>query len=230
MRAPPCCSPRLPSETWCVAFARCSSDPKAVLLVNAVDVDPSARPTPSEITLYNVGEIGYGAAAVGSRARCWTRSPSPAMWWDPCGARRRVDDQVSLPCVADVPLGCDGGARRQSRVRRRTTAGVAMRRDEARWCRAPRDRSLVGDRMRHAAYRRVDGPSLRPVRPWLRLSDSLSVSIIRTGQPYDPAPLARADRSGGRAITRRRGGVVSHHVRRIGVSSGARPGQRGESA
>ena len=197
--------------------------------MNAVDVDAAARPDPAR-------DIAVHRRGIRVRCGSWTgRAPQDAIaiTRDLAGFPRRSATS-RRPGLA-APRGGRSyvrwrSARRQSRVRVRTTAGVTMRRDKARWCRAPRDRFLVGDRVRQAAYRRVDGPSLRPVRPWLRLPDSLSVSIIRTGQPYDPAPRARAGRSGGRAIPRRRGGVGSHHVRRIGVSSGACPGRRGESA
>ena len=233
MRAPPCCSPRSRSETWCVPFAPCVSDRRPVSPVNAVDVDASARPGAAR---------DVAVQRQGNRLRCgscWTeRAPQDAIAIarDSVGCSRR-SATVRRPGVAALRGGCphvtrSRPTRREPRARARTNAALTIRRDEARWCRAPHDRSTAGDhvRMRRAACRRVAGPSIRPVRPRRCLPDPLSVSIIRPCQPRDPAPLARAGRSGGRAVRRRRVGVVPDPVRRIGVPSGARPGQRGEPA
>ena len=233
MRAPPCCSPRSPSATWCVAFVPCVSDPRPVPPVNVVDAAPSARPDAARDIAV---QRRRNRVRCGS---CWT-GPAPqdaiAIARDSVGSSWR-SATIRQRGVAALRGGCPDvtrspSDRRQPRVRASTTGALAMRRDEARWCRAPRDRSTAGDRvrMRHAACRRVDGPSIHPVRPWLRLPDALSVSIIRTCQWYDPAPLTRAGRSGGRAVRRRYGAVVLHPVGRVGVSSSARLGQRGEPA
>ena len=234
MRVPPCCLPRSRCETWYVAFALCVTDPKPVLPVNVVDVDASARPPDPARDI--AVQRRRNRVRCGS---CWTgRTPHDAITIARDSVRSsRRSATLRRPGVA-APRGRSPhvmrwrSARRQSRVRARTIAAFTMRRDEARWCRAPRDRSTAGDRVRirRAACFRVAGLSIRPVRPRCCPSAPLSVSIIRTCQPRDPAPLTRAGRSGGRAGRRRRGGVVPHPVRRVGVSSGARPGQRGEPA
>ena len=233
MRTPPCCSPRSPCETWCVAFALCVSDPRPVPPVNAVDADASARSAPAR---------DIAVQRRGNRVRCgsyWTgRAPQDAITIarDSVGSSRRTVT-VRRPGVAAPRGGCphvtgSRSARRQPRGRASTTAALTMRRDEARWCRAPRDRSTASDqlRMRRAACPRDAGLSIRSVYAQCCPPASLSLFIIRTDQPRDRSPFARAGRSRGRAVRRRRGGVVPHPVRRVGVSSGARPGHRGEPA
>ena len=234
MRAPPYCSPRSRSEIWCVAFARCVSDPKPVLPVNAVDVDASVGPPDPARDIAVQRRRNQVRCGICWTGRALQDAIAIAIARDSVESSRR-SATVRRPGVA-APRGGrphvtrSRSARRQPRARARTNAALTMRRDEARWCRAPRDRSTTGDhvRIRRAACRRVAGPSIRPVRPRRCPPDPRSVSIIRPCQPRDPAPHARAGRSGGLNVRRRRGGVVPYPVRRVGVSSGARPGQRGE--